>query len=152
MTSDRVTGPRGLCFLVVDDHADSVRALALLLRHAGHSVTTALTFAGAVEAAARMPAIDVLIGDMGLPDGDGCELLRLLLRRPGGGPRRAVMLTGRDDDRLREQSERAGYDLFLVKPVAVEQLMAAIAPPPPAAPATSGGVPLPAARSGCAAV
>src|SRR5688500_12407822 len=151
MTSNRVNGPRGSSVLVVDDHADSVRALAVLLRRAGHSVATALTFAGAVEAAAGMPAIDVLVSDMGLPDGDGCELLRLLRRRPGGGPRCAVMLTGRDDDELREQADRAGSGLFMVKPVIVEQRLAAIARPP-AAPATVGGVPSPAVRPGCAAV
>ena len=143
-----IMGLRGSCVLVVDDHADSVRALALLLRHAGHSVATAFTFAGAVEAAAGMPAIDVLVSDMGLPDGDGCELLRLLRRRPGGGPRCAVMLTGRDDE-LRQQSERAGYGLFMVKPVVVEQLLAAITRPP-ATPATLGGVPSPVLRPGCA--
>jgi len=151
MTSNRVNGPRGSSVLVVDDHADSVRALAVLLRRAGHSVTTALTFAGAIEAAAGMPAIDVLVSDMGLADGDGCELLRLLRLRAGGGPRCAVMLTGRDDNELREQSDGAGYDLFLVKPVIVEQLLAAILRQP-AAPATLGGVPSPVLRPGCAGV
>ena len=151
MTSNRVNGPGGSCVLVVDDHADSVGALALLLRRAGHFVTTALTFAGALEAAAGMPAIDVLISDMGLADGDGCELLRLLRLRPGGGPRCAVMLSGRDDDELREQSEGAGYGLFMVKPVIVKRLLAAIVRQP-AAPVTLGGVPSPAVRPGCAAV
>ena len=143
MTSNRVTRPRGLRILVVDDNADSARALALFLRYEGHSVTTALTLAEAVAASARVPAIDVLVSDIRLPDGNGCELLRMLRAGAGGGPRFAVALTGYDEDALREQCERAGYGLFLLKPLVIEHLLAAISQPPAAGPSL-GGVPSPA--------
>lgn len=143
MTSNRATRPRGLCILVVDDHADAVRALALILRAEGHAVTTALTLAEAVAASARMPALDVLVSDINLPDGNGCQLLRLLRAPPGGGPRFAVALTGYDERTVREQCEGAGFDLFLLKPLAIERLLAAIANAP-AAGRSLGRVPAPA--------
>lgn len=67
-----------LRILAVDDHEDSARAVAMLLRRAGHEVTTAHTLAGALALGTGSAAPDLLLCDIDLPDGDGCELLRRL--------------------------------------------------------------------------
>ena len=116
---------QALNILVVEDHEDSARALARLLRHEGHHATTAGGFGEALSAAARAGRIDVLISDISLGDGEdsnGCALLRVLRERRGGGPRCAVALTGHADDHWVEECRRAGYDQFLLKPVAFEEL------------------------------
>ncbi|HZN64441.1 MAG TPA: response regulator [Tepidisphaeraceae bacterium] len=121
-----LSGP-SLRILVVDDHADSAAFLARLLRKDGHHVTVADGRVEAVVAAARLADVDLLISDITLPDGDGCELLRLLNDRTRGGPRHAVALTGHGDPALVEECRRAGYAHVLVKPVAYSQVLAAIA-------------------------
>lgn len=128
--------------LVVDDHEDSAHVLARLLRREGHQVTTAHTFAGAVVLAAGMPALDLLVSDIGLPDGNGCELLRLLRDRVGGGPAHAIALTGHLEEHWVEECRRAGYSHFLLKPVKFAELAAAVRALSPAETAPAlGGVP-----------
>jgi CheY-like chemotaxis protein len=118
-----------LRILVVDDHADSAAALALLLKRQGHSVTTAAGVADALVAAAGMDVLDVLVADITLSDGSGCALLPLLRDRRGGPPRLAVAVTGHGDEHWVEECRRAGFDRFLLKPVVLDQLAAAITLP-----------------------
>src|SRR5256885_2803284 len=63
-----------LQILLVDDHHNTVKALDLLLTRDGHHVRTAEGFAAAL-ASARAERFDVLVTDIGMPDGDGCDLL-----------------------------------------------------------------------------
>jgi CheY-like chemotaxis protein len=77
---------RPLSVLVVEDHPDAARALAILLPLlCGCRVRVALSVAEALDAAAVGP-FDAVLTDIGLPDGDGCDLadrlLRLLPARP----------------------------------------------------------------------
>jgi CheY-like chemotaxis protein len=127
--------------LVVDDHAESAEVLARLLRHAGHFVTAAPTGADAVAAAASMPTIDAVISNISLPDGDGCELLRLLRERRAGAPRLAIAVTGHGEPECRQRCEQAGYARFLTKPIQVKELLEAVATLQ--APTSLGGVPAP---------
>jgi CheY-like chemotaxis protein len=112
--------------LVVDDHAESAEALVRLLRHAGHHVTAALTLADAVAAAASMTTVNAVISDITLPDGDGCDLLGLLRERRAGAPLLAIAVTGHDDAECRERCERAGYAVFLTKPIQLKELLEAL--------------------------
>ena len=68
---------KSVCILVVDDHVDSLRAVARLLQMNGYTVHTARTAEEAKALAAERPC-DLVIGDIGLPDQDGCELMREL--------------------------------------------------------------------------
>ena len=91
--------------------------MALELR--GYQVSVAATCAEAV-AAKKSETFDVLISDVNLPDGSGIDLLHTLR---DGARLPAVALSGmEDDDGLR----RAGFEARLVKPVAIEELVAAI--------------------------
>ena len=131
--------------LVVDDHEDSAHALALLLRRQGYHVTVAHTFAGAVALAADMPALDLLVSDISLSDGNGCDLLRHLRGRGAGGPAHAIALTGHGEEHWVEECRRAGYSHFLLKPVKFDDVLAAVSAASAAEPPPSlGGVPAPA--------
>lgn len=74
------------------------------------------------EAALDTIPYDVVIMDLGLPDGDGLDLLRSL--RAGGSHVPVLVLTARDgvDDRVKGLN--AGADDYLLKPFAVEELTA----------------------------
>src|SRR4051812_31229807 len=74
--------PRSCRILVVDDHADTAAMLARLFRKRGHAVHTAGNCAQArATAAAAQP--ELVVSDVGLPDGDGAHLLAELKRLHG---------------------------------------------------------------------
>jgi CheY-like chemotaxis protein len=133
--------PAPLRLLIVDDHKDSARALSRLLRHEGHTVITAHTVAGALALVVGQLPVDVLISDIGLPDGDGCDLLRRLMQFYGGRDITAVALSGIDDEEYIERCREAGYHKFLVKPVSFEMVVDALKECRPAAVLPAAAVP-----------
>jgi DNA-binding response OmpR family regulator len=116
-------GAQGLAILVVEDNPDILRYLVLLLEQAGHRVRPAANFAEALEAAGAGP-IDVLLSDIGLPDGSGLELLRTLRNNRPGLPAVAFSGFGSDDD-VRHSLE-AGFSTHLTKPLDFRRLSVAI--------------------------
>jgi CheY-like chemotaxis protein len=104
--------------LLVENHADTREFLTLMLQELGHTVIVAESMGKALRVAARS-GCDVLISDIGLPDGDGWELLnRLNLPRP----MYAIAMSGFGTISDRKRSEAAGYRHHLVKPMGLEQL------------------------------
>ncbi len=114
--------PGQLRLFLVEDHADTARTLGRLLRKAGYAVLTATSVASATATAEREP-FDLLISDLGLPDGSGFDVMELV-RKKRGVPGIAMSGYGMDDDLRR--SREAGFTEHLVKPVDVPQLIAAI--------------------------
>lgn len=106
--------------LLVDDHADTLHALAALLRKAGYAVQTAENVR---EAGPLLAQAEVLISDIGLPDGSGCDLMRHF-KELGGVVGIAITGFGQEEDIAR--SERAGFSKHLTKPVDIEVLKAAL--------------------------
>jgi len=115
-------GSRQLRLLVVEDHADTARTLARLLKGAGFAVILAEDAAGALAEMER-ESFDVLLSDIGLPDGSGTDVMRGLRAR-GTVPGIAMSGFGMEEDVRR--SREAGFSEHLVKPVAFEKLMEAI--------------------------
>ncbi|MFC0679673.1 ATP-binding protein [Lysobacter korlensis] len=109
--------------LIVDDNADAAHVLADVLRVQGHRVFVAATGAAALDIAAQEPAIDVFILDIGLPDMTGYTLALQLRGREGARPALFVALTGYGQAQDRAQSAVAGFDVHLVKPADVQQLL-----------------------------
>jgi PAS domain S-box-containing protein len=103
--------------LLVEDHADTAQAMAALLEGLGHRVTLAHTVAAALEAAAREEAIDLVISDLGLPDGHGHDLMRRLAGRHG---LRGIALSGYGMEEDVRKSHEAGFEKHLTKPVDAE--------------------------------
>lgn len=106
--------------LLVEDH-ESVRGLAAgHLQDRGFTVDQATDLSSA-RAAMAAAAYDALVVDLGLPDGDGLELLRG--RGPDAEPP-AVIVTARDGVSDRIQGLNAGADDYLVKPFDLQELEA----------------------------
>lgn len=112
-----------LRFLLVDDHVPTIKALSMVLMQDGHQVTPAASVAEALAAAAGAP-FDLIISDLGLPDGTGGELMEKLRSLYG---LRGIALSGygMEDDIAR--SKAAGFITHLVKPVALAELRRALA-------------------------
>lgn len=117
------TPPAGLRILLVDDHPDTCAALERLLQLRGHSVAAAHTMRAALEVAGGS-SFDLLISDVGLPDGNGMDLIRYLRIKQ---PIRGIAISGFGMDSDIRKSLEAGFSEHLVKPVKLEKLEAAIA-------------------------
>src|SRR5580704_17701193 len=108
--------------LLVDDHAETTELLQILLARRGFEVTTARSVATAIAAIEEAP-VDVIVSEINLPDGDGCELLQRL-REARHVP--AIALSGLDRPPDSQRGLDAGFDEYLGKPVAIEQLVGAL--------------------------
>jgi signal transduction histidine kinase len=113
---------RALRILLVDDHPDTTAALERLLTRRGHTVAAAHDMRSAMEAAER-GQFDLLVSDVGLPDGSGPELMTHLRAKSGI---RGIAISGFGMNGDVEKSINAGFSEHLVKPVSLEKLEAAI--------------------------
>jgi two-component system CheB/CheR fusion protein len=105
--------PLPLRIFIVENHDDTRFLLGLLLEQLGHTVMSA---ASMQEALRVIPAAacDVLISDVGLPDGNGWELLKKLGTER---PKYAIAMSGFGMSSDRERSRTVGYRHHLLKPV-----------------------------------
>ncbi len=113
---------RSLRILLVEDHADTARTLSRLLRRAGYDVISAPNVAEAATAACR-ESFDLLISDLGLPDGDGHEVIRRV-RACRMVP--AISMSGYGMEEDMRRSREAGFAMHLVKPIDLARLLTAI--------------------------
>ena len=138
------TGPgataRPLRILLVEDDPDTRRVLARLLRRRGHTVAEAGDLGTAVRASALGP-FDLLISDLGLPDGSGLDLMRRLGTIPfngnGHAPTVGIALSGFGTDLDVHLSKQAGFAEHLTKPIdfpRLEAVLHRLAPEPAASP------------------
>ena len=107
--------------LLVEDEARLVDLLRSTLVDAGF-VVDAITTAGDAREALAVGAYDVVILDLGLPDGDGLDVLASARR--GGKTLPILILTARDAVEDRVRGLDAGADDYLVKPFATTELVA----------------------------
>ena len=112
-------GPaRSLQLLVVDDHPQTLRVLASLLRKQGHKVLTA----ECVQAAIKLledERFDGLISDIGLPDGNGCDVMRAAKARQSLV---GIALSGFGMEEDVRRSMDAGFEHHLTKPIDFQEL------------------------------
>lgn len=109
--------------LVVEDHKPTAETLFRMLGRRGYEVALAQSYVEAREAG-RRHYYDILLSDLGLPDGDGWALLvELHHLQP---MMKAIAVSGRGSDEDVRRSVVAGYYLHLTKPVSFAELDAAI--------------------------
>jgi CheY-like chemotaxis protein len=115
-----------LSILLVEDHADTSRALKRLLSKQGYDVRAADSLEAALSLASQS-RFDVIVSDLGLPDGSGLELMRQI-RGLGGGDAQAkgIALTGFGMEEDVMKSREAGFTEHLTKPVSFNSLKKAI--------------------------
>jgi PAS domain S-box-containing protein len=116
----------GLHVLAVDDDADARELLRLAFRQAGAEVTVAES-ARAALAALEATAPDVLVSDIGMPDGDGYDLLERMRAAERGSRLPAVALTAYARPEDRDRAIRAGFQLHVPKPIEPAALVRAVA-------------------------
>jgi CheY-like chemotaxis protein len=107
--------------LLVDDNADSVEPLSLLLEARGHQTRIATGGAEAILLAEEFQPQCVVL-DLGLPLMDGYEVARRLREQPNGREVVLVALTGWAGRDVRTKAAEAGFDYHLVKPVNWDEL------------------------------
>jgi two-component system OmpR family response regulator len=107
--------------LLVEDDRLIGSAVAEHLSGAGDAVDWARSIADAEDLLA-VGAFDIVLLDLGLPDGSGLDLLRRL--RSGEDPAPVIVLTARDRIADRIEGLNAGADDYLVKPFDLDELTA----------------------------
>lgn len=110
--------------LIVEDEPELRQAIGRRLKAAGHGVDQAISADEAESFLASYP-YDVIVLDRGLPDGDSLDRLRRW--RAGGNTTPVLFLTARDRVQDRVTGLEAGADDYLVKPFAMEELVARLA-------------------------
>ena len=109
--------------LLVEDHEDTARVMRRILETAGYAVGHAGSVSAALDLAERRK-FDLVVSDVGLPDGTGLDLMRQLYHTQG---LRGIALSGFGTDEDLAASKAAGFAEHLVKPVDWERLRDAIA-------------------------
>lgn len=113
--------PLSLRLLVVEDHQDTAVQLKRLLTRRGYAVELASSVASAMELMQRTD-FDVLVSDIGLPDGEGLQLMQPFIQAAGPRSTAGVALSGYGMAEDIAQSEKAGFDYHLTKPVDIGEL------------------------------
>jgi CheY-like chemotaxis protein len=116
------TSECALRILVVDDHCDTLRSLKLLLTRLGYQVLGAENMMDALRIAEH-EQFDLLLSDIGLPDGSGHELVKRI-REKRSVMAIAVSGFGMEEDVRR--SRDAGFFDHLTKPVSLDRLQQVI--------------------------
>jgi two-component system CheB/CheR fusion protein len=113
-----------LRILLVEDHGVTAKMMRMVLTTDGHTVQDAGDVATALELADQH-RFDLLVSDLGLPDGSGHDLMRGLRERGHKFPGIALSGYGQTDDIQR--SHEAGFAAHLTKPASREAVLAAVA-------------------------
>jgi CheY-like chemotaxis protein len=108
----------GVTILLVEDHTPTRTVLADLLKRRKFAVETADSLEGA-RRLSKQKKFDLLISDIGLPDGSGCSLMSELKDAYG---LKGIALTGYGMEADLEKMKQAGFLEHLIKPVRIDQL------------------------------
>jgi PAS domain S-box-containing protein len=122
-SQNTTAGLTALSVLMIEDHEDTALVMARMLEDMSHRVVPANSVASAIDILTRQK-FDLIISDIGLPDGNGVSLIHAV-RAFCGAP--AIALTGYG---MREDVERclqAGFNRHVTKPVTFEALQQIIA-------------------------
>ena len=121
LTSEPTNGklPR---ILLVEDDLDTLQVLSKLLQRHGYDVMAANSVHKGMELAAKR-GFDMVISDLGLPDGSGLEFMQQIKGRYGVP---GIALSGYGTDEDLRQSRAAGFEQHIIKPVNFHALRAAI--------------------------
>ena len=110
-----------LRIFVLEDHPDTLKYFRMYLEDLGHTVVQATTMAEAIQTIPTAEC-DMLISDVGLPDGDGWNLLAKLQEAKLPYPAYAVAMSGFGMHADRNKSVQAGFRHHLLKPFDINTL------------------------------
>jgi len=115
----------GKLILVVEDEAVQLALVAKLLRNAGYEVIEARDGIVAVTLA-RKESPDLVLLDLGLPEGDGFAVMERLQLLPATARIPVVVLSSRDAANAAGAAQKAGARAYLEKPVDKVKLLRAV--------------------------
>ncbi len=111
--------------LVIEDEANISEAIRFILRRDGWAVGVHDSGHGALDAIeAQAPALVIL--DVMLPGDSGFDILHSLRRQPSTAALPVILLTARGGHGARDHAREAGASLFMAKPFANADLLAAV--------------------------
>jgi PAS domain S-box-containing protein len=116
----------GRRILIVDDNADTAETVALLVQSWGYKTAIANDATAAIEVTKSFRP-DIALLDIGLPRMNGFELARSLRKLPESAKILLIAITGYGREQDREAAHLAGFNHYMVKPVAVDRLQALLA-------------------------
>lgn len=116
-------GVTGMRLLIVEDNPKLAGLMGKLLTENGMTVDSVVSVQEAL-AALDIGNYDTILLDLGLPDGDGSEVLQSLRKRGGTTP--LMIATARDDVLHRVQMLNDGADDYLVKPFSMDEFVARV--------------------------
>jgi CheY-like chemotaxis protein len=112
-----------LQILLVEDHNDTAQILSRLLEHEGHQVRIATNVGDALKLSDE-GKMDLIISDLGLPDGSGYDLMNQVRPRLPVTP--AIALSGYGSEADIKRSRECGFSEHITKPVDFGRLLRAI--------------------------
>ena len=107
-----------LNIFLVENHEDTLKYMRMYLETLGHAVVVARDVSSALKEIPTLP-VDLLISDIGLPDGTGWDLLKQLRSEH---PVFAVAMSGFGMNADRAKSREAGFRHHLIKPFMPDEL------------------------------
>jgi CheY-like chemotaxis protein len=122
-TVGKKSGER-LHILLVEDHEPTRLALTQLLLQRQYQVSSAASFAQAHCLIEKNKDFELLISDIGLPDGNGYDLMSEFQNKFGA---KGIALTGYGTEADIAHSQSSGFTAHLTKPVHIESLESALA-------------------------
>lgn len=109
--------------LLVDDHEDTRVMYARILKRSGYEVQSASNYTDALRFSENNH-FDIIISDLGLPDGNGHDLMRQIRQREPSA--KGIALSGYGMESDVERSMEAGFEVHLTKPVEYTALVEAM--------------------------
>jgi len=123
--TDTDTDTASLRVVLADDNVDAAELLAAFLQARGHAVDLAFDGLTAIERADALRP-DAMVLDIGMPGATGYEVARWVRAQPWGMQVRLVAVTGWGHEHDGGQALDAGFDVRLVKPIVMDELIAAL--------------------------
>ena len=108
--------------LLVEDNKSTALVMARFLKNLGHDVKVAACFQDALQLASSN-TFDLVVSDVGLPDGSGFDLMKIL---HDNYSLRGICVTGFGMEEDLAKSKLCGFDIHIVKPVELNDLNSAI--------------------------
>ena len=123
--SNRSNRFSGIKILVVDDEADSLDLVTMVLKQEGASVRSVTSAEDALEAFNEFTP-DLIISDIGMPKTNGYTLITQIRQLPRGKDVPAIALTAYAGQSDRQSSMNAGFQKHISKPINIAELITTI--------------------------